>query len=518
MDKIRSEWKKVIILSAGVLASALLLRFLRVVLYNQPVFGDEAIYIRWAQVAKAEPSLRFISLSDGKQPLFIWSIIPFLKLFGDPLIAGRLVSVFSGVMSLTGVIILSYILFNSLNISLFAGLIYAVMPFAVFFDSMALADALLSMFGIWTLIFGLLSVKYKRLDYAMLAGFALGGALLTKSPGLYFALLLPSALVFLEHSKKGVRIKDLIQASGLLAVSYLLAYFMYNIQRLGPNFHMLTLRNNDYVYPVFHLLERPFDPLLPFLNRSFEYFWIWGPSVFIFFIIFGVILNFTKFKKETLLLCFWSFVPLVISAEYAKVFTARYILYIIPTLTILGASVLTSAAYKKIFKTLAIILVVHALWIDFLLLTNIQKAPMPTSERTGYLEEWTSGYGIKEVAMDIRNQYLQNPNQQIVVGTEGYFGTLPDGLQIYLNDLPKIIVLGVGINLSALPKSLVESKKAGNKTFLVINNSRLSADYNDLNLNLLATYPKAFRTTGTSDYNLKGPQEVLYLFEVGDVN
>src|SRR5574343_1375587 len=61
-----------------------------------PVFADEAIYIRWAQVMKAEETLRFLPLSDGKQPLFMWVIIPFLKLISDPLIAGRIVSVLCG--------------------------------------------------------------------------------------------------------------------------------------------------------------------------------------------------------------------------------------------------------------------------------------------------------------------------------------------------------------------------------------------------------------------------------------
>jgi len=61
-----------------------------------PVFADEAIYIRWAQIMKNEPTLRFLPLSDGKQPLFMWLIIPFLKFVSDPVIAGRLTSVAAG--------------------------------------------------------------------------------------------------------------------------------------------------------------------------------------------------------------------------------------------------------------------------------------------------------------------------------------------------------------------------------------------------------------------------------------
>ena len=37
-----------------------------------PVFGDEAIYLRWSQVIKNVETLRFIPLNDGKQPLFMW--------------------------------------------------------------------------------------------------------------------------------------------------------------------------------------------------------------------------------------------------------------------------------------------------------------------------------------------------------------------------------------------------------------------------------------------------------------
>ena len=45
-----------------------------------PVFADESIYIRWAQIMRSEATLRFLPLSDGKQPLFMWAAIPFLKI------------------------------------------------------------------------------------------------------------------------------------------------------------------------------------------------------------------------------------------------------------------------------------------------------------------------------------------------------------------------------------------------------------------------------------------------------
>ena len=44
-------------------------------LNSLPVFGDEAIYVRWAQIIKSVDTLRFIPLTDGKQPLLCGSML-----------------------------------------------------------------------------------------------------------------------------------------------------------------------------------------------------------------------------------------------------------------------------------------------------------------------------------------------------------------------------------------------------------------------------------------------------------
>ncbi|KKU74843.1 MAG: hypothetical protein UX99_C0005G0003 [Candidatus Amesbacteria bacterium GW2011_GWB1_47_26] len=67
---------KTIIIGLSILLLATTLRFWN--LNSLPIFADEAIYVRWSQVMRAESSLRFLPLSDGKQPLFMWLTIPFL--------------------------------------------------------------------------------------------------------------------------------------------------------------------------------------------------------------------------------------------------------------------------------------------------------------------------------------------------------------------------------------------------------------------------------------------------------
>jgi len=254
-----------------------------------PVFADEAIYIRWAQVMKAEETLRFLPLSDGKEPLFMWLVIPFLKFIHDPLVAGRIVSVLSGLGTLIGVSYLSYLLFKSKKVALAAALIYAVTPFAFFFDRMALVDSMLTCFGIWTFIFSYLSITKSRLDFAMLAGFALGGAWLTKSPALFFALMLPTLLIFSKNK--------------LIAIYYLLitiaiGYGFYNILRLGPNYSMIGARNLDYVYPISHLLSSPFDPLKPWLLQSWQWLVMMGPWELLVIGSIGLLVNWKKNWKQ----------------------------------------------------------------------------------------------------------------------------------------------------------------------------------------------------------------------------
>jgi len=148
-------------------------------------------------------------------------------------------------------------------------------------------------------------------------------------------------------------------------------------------------------------------------------------------------------------------------------------------------------------STLLIVLGVGiSLWFDFWLLTDISKANLPRSERSGYLEEWSAGQGIKDVADYIEKLYLQNP-KKIVVGTEGYFGTLPDGLQVYLNKYPEIIVVGVGLNFEKVSPSLLDSYDYGNTTFFVVNNSRFASDPAVYGLTKVAEYPKAIKPDGS---------------------
>ena len=66
-----------------------------------PIFCDEAIILRWAQLVSRSPLRNaFVALADPKPPLHSWLLALGRGLSSDPLVAGRLVSVFAGFLTL----------------------------------------------------------------------------------------------------------------------------------------------------------------------------------------------------------------------------------------------------------------------------------------------------------------------------------------------------------------------------------------------------------------------------------
>lgn len=445
---------------------------------------------------KAEESLRFLPMSDGKQPFYMWVTIAFLKFISDPLLAGRIVSVLSGLGTLTGVSFLSFLLFKSKKAALVAAVIYSLSPFTFFFDRMALVDSTITCFGVWTFVFAYLAVTRERLDCAMIAGFSLGAAWLTKSPALFFALMLPTFWLFVKSKR------SLLKVIPLTFVTVVIGYGIYNILRLGTNFHMIALRNLDYVYPMSHILISPLDPLKPFLLQVWQWLVMMGPWPLLMLAVLGLLTTVKKSWKQVMVLIAWFIIPIFAEAEFAKVLTARYILFTIPFLIVIASSMFENLSVKWLRVAgcvFLIIFVIQSLFFDYHLLTNPSKANLPRSERSGYLEEWTAGHGIKEASIYIQDYQRQNPDRKIVVGTEGYFGTLPDALQAYLNKDREITVIGVGLNFTEIPTPLKESFDAGNSTFLVINDSRFKGKVDGGDLKLIGKYPKATKSDGSHE-------------------
>ena len=484
LAKHKSEFFILLILIAGYF----ILRLPNLTL--QPIFADEAIYVRWAQVMKAEPTLRFVSVTDGKTPLFMWMMIPLFKVFKDPLFAGRFLSVISGFFTLIGVFFLSKKVFN-IKAAFWAALFYVITPYTVFFDRMALVDSMLAGFTIWVIYFAIWLGEKLRLDLAMILGYLMGGAILTKTPGLINLLILPLSIILFKRKGKNSLVKLVL----FWGVAIVIALIMYNMLRLGPEFNKLSARNTDYVFSFQELKPRPLDPFIPHFHDMSD----WFPKLFtiptLILIAVGVFYTLRKLNKKALLVLIWLLVPLLFSMTFLRTFTARYLLTsIAPALVFAGfglKELLDKISLRNFIKILLGLLIILplSLHFDYQLLVSPPPDGLPKEERIGYFEDWTAGYGFKEIGEFILEK---SKNKRVVLGTDGFFGTLPDGIQIYL-DKANVAIVGSTATISAQ----VRIAAKGNETYFIGNKKNLEGKVR--NVLLIKEYPKAKSADGSFD-------------------
>jgi len=297
-----------------------------------------------------------------------------------------------------------------------------------------------------------------------------------------------------EKLRIELKIKNYLNLLFLLAVSLIFTFGIYNILRLGPNFHMIGIRNKDYVYSINEVIRHPFDPFLENIKSIWRYYWHYlTPPIFILGLI-GILMIGWKLEIRNWSLLFWWGIPLLVQAAITKVFTARYILFSLPIFVlfvVMAVEKLYIWKIRSVWRLLSVsclmVGVLFSLVFDWHLWHNPVRANFPQDERKGYLEDWTAGWGIREIA-DYLKQLTKAGN--VIVGTEGFFGTLPEGLQLYLEKEPKITVIGVGYPIKTIPESLINAKRAGDKVYLVVNQSRLELEGEGNQLKLIREYPK----------------------------
>lgn len=475
--------------------------FFRLVNLNLiPVFADEAIYIHWAQLAWHDHTKRFISLTDGKPPLHTWLMIPFLKIIKDPLIAGRLLSITAGLAVMVGIFLIVKKLFGK-KMAVIAAVLTAICPFLVFYDRLAVADSLLTAFGVWSFYLSLLLSEKPDLGKAFLLGFCWGGGLLTKPPGLYFIVLSPLIFLLTIRFPPRLRWKRYIYNLFKLLknrfiywfLAILIAVLSYNVIKLSPFSHLISARSYDYILGKREWLKDPFQ--LFWGNLRAIIFWVasYQTKAGSLLFLLGLALLFKRNWKKAGIFFIWLLAPILWSAAIGKIIFPRYFVLIQPWIIIFIAYGLNSLLNRIDIKfklspithyCLFIVLILPWLIFSWLIVFKPARAPLIKREQDQYLTSWSAGYGLKEVALWLKEKHTQ---EKAYVATEGYFGTLPDGLQIYLDGFGNIEVYGIGQPISHIPEKTLNRAKDF-PTYLVVNDTRYLGQGE--HLELIKSFPK----------------------------
>ena len=495
-----------------------------------PVFADEAIYIRWAQLILSDPARYFFfPLNDGKTPLFIWSLVPFLKTGFDPLIMARGFSALVGM----GQVVVVWLIIKKLGgaaVAQATGVVSVfLLPFWFFHHRIALMDGLLTLFISLTVFF-LLSIlsKVKKistisLDSVVLlggAGVSFGAALLTKTPAI---LALPSfaMLVFLASN---ISLKEYLQRFIVVGVASGIGLFIVSLLYFAPAFSQLFGRGSDFLYsPQEVLFEGKILETIANIPSYSNYFINYAGIFFLCIIVFGL---FTHQYKRITHVFFWSGILFTLPiALLGQVVYPRYLFPAIFFYTIAASFALEAIVMTHVYKQKSVIKrtlasLVLALMIANTVATSVvfmaQAVFQPNNlrlvplDRVQYLTEWSSGHGIYEAYTLIT---AASQTQTIAVGTEGYFGTLPDGLLLYFygKNVDNLYIEGIGYPVGNIPRSFLTRSLQFDQQWLVVNSHRMN--FNIDAKYLIAEYCRPFGAPCLQVWNLT---EVLHDLPISD--
>lgn len=467
-----------------------------------PIFTDEAIYTYWSQVALNDPAQRFISLEDGKQPLFIWLAAISQNFISEPLVASRLVSVFAGFGALIAVYLLSKKLLGE-KVALFSALLYLVLPFTLLYDRMALFDSLLTMLGLWAVYFSVRVAKELRLDMAILAGFAIGLAQITKSSGNFFLYLLPFSLLL---SDTGDFRKKLLRWLPLALIAFLLSLAIYNSLRLSQLFYIIARKNLEFIRSFQEVLFGPFLFFVPnfrsLIDWSIQYM---GSAIFIAFVA-GLIFGFLRRNRQIIFLAILIFAPFGAEIFFNKVLYARFILFYFPYMIIIAAFALSAILETLKARTIAAGIIVGALLLfpiinSIKLLTNPPSATIPSNDSNQYLNDWPAGGGVDQIVTFLRSE--KQKGLPVYVGTEGTFGLLPYAFKIYFFEDNLVQIDGFWpVSTDKIPDQVIEAAKT-KKTFFVFNQNQ--KEITDPHLTFIASYRKGKGNSFMRLYEVRSP-------------
>ncbi|MBQ6438094.1 phospholipid carrier-dependent glycosyltransferase [bacterium] len=478
-----------------------------------PVFADEAIYIYWAQLAMSDwGRFGFYALNDGKTPLHIWGMIPFLTVLSDPLVAGRLVAVLTSGLLIALTIATVRLWDKRAAVSWWTGALVCFCPGLLVNNRLALMDTGVALWTLATfyaaqrsLAAGCARHPKASFGWAVLAGGAFGLGMWTKFSCLMIVPMLVSLpLYWWQRRESGrARWQQMWQLLWPLAVACAVALIMFATLKWAPAFSQIFARGSDFLYSLGDAIRQPGRILLDnskFFATTLGWY-IGGVSMCVSI---GAAVGAWRRGQRVPGLLLMS--ALCLGAPIwclGKVVYPRYLLPLLPLIVM--SLVLGMASWRaKRAKTLvaAGLLVAHMGYAGWLVVAP-DTVPLARADDMQLRAEWSAGYGI-EPAVDLLEQLTAT--QSALVLTEGHIGTLPDGLQIYFygrDSRNRVRIEGVGWpvkddNFEEWQDVIAQYPQ----TFLVVNSHRLEVV--DTRLELIEQWPRPATESPTLQvYKLK---------------
>ncbi len=398
----------------------------------QPLYLDEGLYIFWAKLFEQSSGFAYVSMQDGKTPLFMWIVAYLHQYLGTSLFSARFASVVSGSVTTLSLAIVTYKIFG-VRSAVFFCVLMAASPYMFLIDRMALVDSM--MVGFASVSFLLLFVTREiiknqksislSLILSLLSGLFLGLAYLTKSSTKIFlvANVLVGMYWVFEISKNSK--KNAVILAVCLILTGLTYFEIQGYLKVGAYqfWNQMYIKESQLTYKVSEVVSSINTAhLIMMLKLSLEYLLIYAFTAFV--LAWVGALSMIGQRKNYWLIGY----PIAIFfavAVFGKVNASRYIYSMIPSLTILSA---VGASYlwerrKHFVIALILVSVVQVI----VMLISPTYAPYSKDDKSYFFKSNLSALGLDGVV-----SYMKSKRSG-VVGVTGVWGVL-EGSQTVLDD------------------------------------------------------------------------------------
>lgn len=320
-----------------------------------------------------------------------------------PLLAVRLVGVISGLFTMLAIFFTGRRLFSE-DVGFISSLLYVLVPYALFYDRLALSDGLSLAFGTWTLFLSIRCVQSERRYDAFLLTVLLLLTILTKLAGILAIFYPIGAVIFLAPRDRWLRS---LRKSGPAVLSAIIVTVTLWLRSAGADRFFDKTSQSSLV---------SVDLLLENVGKAFEWYWpfLTPPlTVLALFSIFWLLIK--KRTPEVLYLLSVLLVTLLPNLIFFETWYPRYLLFtLIPIFLIISAFLYTlfqrlmamneAKPLKYALVSLVILGLAYLVYLDSVLISKPQEAKMAAINRAQYIEKMGSGYSVSETAEFLENQ------------------------------------------------------------------------------------------------------------------
>jgi len=431
-----------------------------------PPFIDEALHIGLAMVFRlGNFSAGFL---EGKW-LTTTIFATFLSLPGESLCNIRLVSVICGLLSMIGLFFIGKRLFT-IRIGFLASFLYLTIPYALFYDRLALADGILVTFGIWVVYVTIKVISSDNGRLSVLLATLLTLSLFIKAPAMVFIMIPPLAILILIPSNQWLngakKVFPAILGSLIVLITLMIAGYGTENFRGKYSIDLSQSLIDLFMVNQMLLLDWGWHMLTPVLA-----------IVSLFALGWSLIIDRSRpilFLISLLLLAIFPYLII------ATTFYPRYVLFALAPICLLlscfisrmadSLKILISERKRYYFLTSIIGMLIFGwpLYLDFQIIQAPEKAALPTAIRWQYFEGWPSGYGVVELTEYLLTAAMETELDQIIVARPFMGGHVYGSwLDLSLNHSENILLEVIGSDSDVALAKIAKWLNSGQRLVLV---------------------------------------------------